>query len=266
MTNDKPTGICRICGKTKKLTREHIIPRSSGNIENADVYVGIDLITLRKTPEKIRKEIRQGGFTVKTLCKQCNEKSGLWYDEDFSKFYLAFKEQIYPQITVPADVKPEDWLEDMRIHVKFTGPAIKPLNIAKRILVTLCSAEYENMTEKRYPEIRKAILDKDYTPDTSKFSIYLGLNLSNILVFPLQVALVQTKEGLVSEKYAGVESEILSMYLAPHNEHTKGGHLIKCLDITDWLTNYHYDEVRDLDLEIMFIKSLSIRFSIPGKN
>ncbi len=265
MTKGKLIGICKICGKSGLLTREHIIPKSAGNTDDTSVYNGYDLLINRENPEKIKREIRQGGFTVNTLCKQCNEKSGHWYDEDYSEFYLTFKEQIYPQIKIPPKVNATDWLEGKKIQVVIEGTRIKPLNIAKRILVTLCSAEFDNMTEKRYPEIRKAILEKSYNPDVSRFSIYLGLNLSSLLVFPLQAGLIQTDNGMIMESYAGVESEILSMYLAPKNEHLKGGHLIKCLDITEWLTKYKYDEVKGLDLELMFNKSLSIRFPIPEK-
>jgi hypothetical protein len=263
MSKTQIIGICKICGQRKQLTREHIIPKSAGNTQTGPIYNGLDLIQNLKTPERLKKNIRQGGFTVNTLCKECNEKSGHWYDEDFSEFYLTFKESVYPQIKVPANISPADWLEGKKVQVVVAGK-IKPLNIAKRILVTLCSAEFDNMTEDRYPEIRKAILDKNYQPDTTLFSIYLGLNLSNVLVFPLQAELLHTDKGFVTESYAGVESEVLSMYLAPHDEHLKGGHLTKCLDITSWLTKYVYDEVKQLDLELMFNKSLSIRFPMPS--
>jgi hypothetical protein len=67
----------------------------------------------------------------------------------------------------------------------------------------------------------------------------------------------------VAISYAGIETDILAFYLAPHDEHLKGGGLINCLDITPWLDRYQYDEVKTVRLELMFNKSLSIRFPIP---
>ena len=264
MPKSNLVGICRVCGKKKPLTREHIIPRAAGNNTNFNVYNGQDLLVNRKTPEKIKKEIRQGGFTVTTLCKQCNEKSGGWYDHAFSKFFLAIEQLVSNQIKTPLGMDPKDWLNGKEVSFDVIGKEVKPLNIAKRVLVALCSAEYEDMTEDRYPEIRKAILKKDYQPDTSKFSIYLGLNLSGrMLAFPLQGVLSQVDGRSVTESYAGVESEVLSMYLASKDMHLKGGKLSQSLDITSWLTEYSYDEVSDLHLKLTFNKSLAAPLEIP---
>jgi hypothetical protein len=114
------------------------------------------------------------------------------------------------------------------------------------------------------PEIRKAILDKDYQPKIDDFSLYLGLHVGSSLYFGTQALLLNAFTSPVTQAYAGIETEILAFYLAPRDEHLKGGGLINCLDITPWLNRYQYDQVVTVRLELMFNKSLSVRFPIPS--
>lgn len=254
-------GKCRICGKQKVLTEEHIIPRSAGGGTKVKLYNGEELIKTLNGNEKPYGKIKQNGHAEYTLCADCNNLSGRVYDKDFADFFNIFTQQIVPKITVPKDVDIPDFLEGKKIDVEIMG--IKPFNIAKRILVSFCSVEHAGLTDRK-PEIRKAILDKDYKPDVSEFSIYLGLHTGNPLYFGRQAMLSNAfDKNYRIEAFAGIETEILSFYLADHDEHTKGGLLIKCLDITQWLTRYDYDQEVNVKLELMFNKSFSIRFPIP---
>lgn len=68
---------------------------------------------------------------------------------------------------------------------------VKPCNIAKRILVSFCSIEHKGLTDRK-PEIRKAILDKNYKPNTDDFAIYLSLHVGNSAFYGTIPAIVNT--------------------------------------------------------------------------
>jgi hypothetical protein len=262
-SSSNKVGKCRICGKTKRLTKEHIIPRIAGGGKKSKLYSGDELLKiLRNDGSKPYGKIEQGGYAPYTLCSDCNNLSGRLYDNDFALFANMFTEQIIPKIGVPENIEPADYLDGKNVDVTICD--MKPLNIAKRILVSLCSVPgMEGLTDKQ-PEIRKAILDKDYLPDVKNFSLYLGLNTGNMCYMPTQKSFVSRGNVHFTETIvAGIEGSPLSIYLAPSNEDRKVGSLAKCIDITNWLTNYKYDEIANLQLILKFNKSFSVRFKIP---
>lgn len=258
----KMRGVCRICGNEELLTEEHIIPRAAGGGSKIKLYSGDELLkTLNKNnEEKPYGKIKQNGHAEYTLCRSCNNHSGSAYDNDFAEFYNVFTQQLAPKISVPKGKSLEDFLDGKRIEVELRG--IKPLNIAKRILVSFCSIEHKGLTDRK-PEIRKAIIDKYYRPDVQDFSLYLSLHVGNSAYFGTLAALINVNDRFVTQAYAGIETEMLAFYLSGHDEHLNGGSLIKCLDVTQWLTKYKYDEVANVNLELMFNKSLCLRFPIP---
>ncbi|MET1033198.1 MAG: hypothetical protein ABWX94_01745 [Candidatus Saccharimonadales bacterium] len=263
MTKTPVIGRCRICGLDKTLTEEHIIPRVAGGGAKVKLYSGEELFkTLGNGDEKPYGRIKQNGHAEYTLCRDCNSLSGRLYDEDFADFFNIFTQQIPPSIKIPKGLNPNEYLENKKVEIDVIGT--KPLNVAKRLLVSFCSVDHPGLTD-RLPEIKKAILDRDYRPNTDNFSLYISLHVGNSLYFGTQAALMNAFTNPVTVSYAGIETEILAFYLAPHNEHLKGGGLINCLDITPWLSRYHYDEVKTVRLEMMFNKSLSIRFPIPSE-
>ncbi len=69
-------GYCRICGEYKKLTSDHIPPKSCGNGKRVNVIIN----------EK--KFISQNGFNCRTICERCNnELLGSNYDKEFKDLY-----------------------------------------------------------------------------------------------------------------------------------------------------------------------------------
>ena len=64
-----------------------------------------------------------------------------------------------------------------------------------------------------------------------------------------------------SEACAGIESDLVAFYLTTDKE-TKSRGLEGCIDITDWLTKYGYDQLVDMQLELKFNQSRVIRFPI----
>lgn len=263
MTKKKVVGICQICGLEKKLTIEHYIPRAAGGGAKATIYSGDELIkSLQKDDDgnsvKPKGKIQQNGLVKHTLCKECNEQSGILYDKDFSWFFNGIHHVIMSSIKIPDKQTTEEYLEHKVATI--TLHDLKPNNIAKRILVSFCSIEHAGLIS-RQPEIKMAIQDKEYKPDTSGFALYMSLHVGNSAYFGTMAALKNLKGAYFSEAFAGIESDFIAFYFTTDKGTKKRG-LDNCINITDWLTKYNYDEVRSLSLELMFNKSLMIRFPI----
>ena len=183
MSKKKIYGNCRICGIEKKLTQEHYIPRAAGGAMKLKLYKGEELMkTLHNDKDgknyKPKGIFKQNGLAEYTLCKECNEYSGLYYDKDFALFYNIIHFGVQRNINIPEHTTTEQYLRGK--SMKMTLKKLKPFNIAKRILVSFSSVEHAGLTE-RNSEIRKALLDKYYTPQTDDFGIYLSLHIGNSL-------------------------------------------------------------------------------------
>lgn len=264
MAKKKVFGKCRICGNEKQLTQEHYIPRAAGGGVKRTLYSGDELIkTLHKDEDgndyKPRGKIKQNGLSDYSLCKECNEQSGILYDKDFAEFYKRIHYVITSSTDIPKGQNIDDYLDKKVATIVLKD--IKPLNIAKRMLVSFCTIEHAGLTD-RQPEIRKAILDKDYQPNTDNFALYMSLHLGNSAFFGTVAALKNVDGRHFTQVYAGIESELVAFYYSSDKD-TKAVGLDNCTDITPWLTRYKYDQTATVKLELMFNKSLMIRFPIP---
>ncbi len=257
---------CRICGKMEVLTREHIIPQAAGGGEKTKLYTGDELIKVisretRTDGEKPFGKIHQDGYYDYTLCSDCNSLLGSTYDSDFSAFYNSINHHVAKMVhgelgSIPDGKELDDYLmtKGVDIHLR----KIKPMNIAKRILASFCSVDHPGLTT-RNPEIRRAILDKHYKPDTKNLSIYMKLHVGSRSSFGTVVALRQEGSQYVPHAYAGIEMGLVAFYL------TQGEEIFSsdCLNITNWLTDYDYDELEDMTMGLNFQKSLFL--NIPSE-
>lgn len=264
MAKKKVFGICQICGEEKQLTVEHYIPRSAGGGTKAKLYSGDELIKTLHPDEdgneyKPKGKIQQNGLTKHTLCKECNEQSGTLYDKDFARFYNGVNYLVTSSLKIE-DETILDKLEGMTADI--TLESIKPLNIAKRILVSFCSVEHSGLAE-RLPEIKKAIQDKEYRPDTAGFAIYMSFHLGSSAFFGTIAVLKEMQGHYITQAYAGIESDFVAFYLTTDPETISVG-LENCTNITPWLTKYNYDQEANVKLELMFNKSQMVRFPIPN--
>jgi hypothetical protein len=89
----------------------------------------------------------------------------------------------------------------------------------------------------------------------------MSLHLGNSAYFGTIGALKNIGGNLVTQAYAGIENELLAFYYSG-NKDTKAVGLDNCVDITPWLTRYKYNQSATIKIEIMFNKSLMIRFPI----
>jgi hypothetical protein len=263
MAKKKVFGKCRICGEEKQLTQEHYIPRAAGGGVKITLYSGDELIkTLQKDKDGNdqipRGKIKQNGLAEHTLCKECNELSGVLYDKEFARFHNGIHYMLRSSIIIPKGQKPEDYLENKVMTIEMAD--IKPFNIAKRMLVSFCSVEHAGLTDRR-PEIRKAILDKDYRPNTDDFALYMSLHLGNSAYYGTVAALKNIGGRYITQAYAGIENELVAFYYSADKD-TKAMGLDNCTDITAWLSRYKYDQTATIRLEVKFNKSLMVRFPI----
>lgn len=263
MSKKKVFGTCRVCGLDKKLTQEHYIPRAAGGAMKTKIYAGDELLKSVELDDdgnnyKPRHKLSQSGLMDYTLCKQCNEYSGINYDKDFSLFYNVVQFGVYRNIDIPENISTTEYLLDKTLTMSLKD--MRPFNIAKRILVSFCTVEHKGLTS-RIPEIRKAILDKDYTPEVDTFKIFLGLHTGNSAYYGTIAALKGLTEPSYISAYAGIESDFLAFYFTSHADTMKRG-LEGCIDITNWLTDYGYNQTTDLNLTLEFNQTKHLLFPI----
>lgn len=264
MAKKKVEGNCRVCGQFKKLTEEHYIPRAAGGAIKTKMYSGDELLKSfdvddEGEPYKLRGKIKQSGLSSYTLCKECNEQSGTNYDKDFARLYNGINYGIRNQIGLPEGEKEDDYYFDKGVTMDLHS--VKPMNVAKRVLVSFCSIEFEGMTD-RFPEIRKAVMDKNYKPNTENFALFMSLHLGNSAFYGTIAALKTIDGKMVTQAYAGIESELVAFYFTTHDETIKNG-IDGMLDITYWLTDLDYDESVNMQLGLSFFKSQHVQFPIP---
>lgn len=169
---EKEMGKCKICGKEKKLTFEHIPPKASFNGQKVEIIKGDELIktiTGKRLPwdtSGLKKKVSQNGTKVKTLCSKCNSFTGQHYGSWYVDLVGGFHNFIQSN-------KPK-----ANEYYEFDLHQIKPLNIFKQIISMFCSTTSITMT---HPIIRKFLLDiecNEFPED--EFRVLLNIFISGI--------------------------------------------------------------------------------------
>jgi len=143
-------GVCWLCGRFGKLTREHIPPRAAFN-DNSVLLLAVE----EKTRETGRLEWAgkvEEGLIVRSLCGDCNSRGGGQY----GSHYVDFISKVAPIVERAKDRK------------EFTVSGVKrPLSILKQIMQSFVSANGPSFVEAN-PWIRKFIRNsrnKEWSPD-----------------------------------------------------------------------------------------------------
>jgi hypothetical protein len=82
-------GVCRICGKSKKLTKEHVPPKSAFN-DGEYLQYYMDATNREEHVQWKVKEVIGSGVSLFTLCERCNNKTGRQYGGAYLDFVRAF--------------------------------------------------------------------------------------------------------------------------------------------------------------------------------
>jgi len=88
----KITGKCRICGETKKLTKEHVPPKSAFNKGKGSYHPLFDESNMCMSLEEVQKtkgQFYQGGFGAYTLCAKCNNFTGAKYAPEYQRMAIG---------------------------------------------------------------------------------------------------------------------------------------------------------------------------------
>lgn len=256
LSTDKKEGLCQICGKNGKLTVEHIIPRNAGGGKKAKLY---DITDVLENGKNAHYHQKQNGLTATTLCADCNNLLGREYDEDFGRFYIFVNMGVDDTLRKALDNGEINNRADLiGKSISFSIKEIRPFNIAKRVLASFCSIDHEDLTD-RIPEIRKAILEPDYIPNTQNFAIFMALKTNTSDSFFATIATFKTDHTI--ECYAGIESIYTCFYIKDKRQNNASPDTFDdCLNITNWLTDFEHNKKYDMQFTFPFIatKALNI--------
>lgn len=166
-------GNCKICGTYGQLTYEHVPPESAFNkgrfyyTAEMDKILKLgdedfDILTLK---DKKHTRKMQGGVGFYTLCKRCNNNTGLWYG-------AAFAEWVYQcmSIIVKSNRKP----------TLYYPTFIYPLRIIKQIISMFFSIKHDYLRND-YEYLVRFVLNKEekYLPPQVKIFVYYNIEGSN---------------------------------------------------------------------------------------
>jgi len=162
MKKKEKKGSCAICGEHKKLSFEHVPPKSAFN-DKLIFMQSYDHFANDNSPLFGKKNRSQRGFGGHTLCEKCNNTTGDWYAKDFVEFARQ-------------GMKIINSLPGNSYHIKGLYN-IKPLNVIKQILTMFMSADKSGHLQSQ-PELVEFILNKEKTKIPEKYGIYLYSTLS----------------------------------------------------------------------------------------
>ncbi|HPX94209.1 MAG TPA: hypothetical protein PLF30_01490 [Candidatus Moranbacteria bacterium] len=148
-------GICNICNKKKQLTWDHVPPK--GGTGTVSIVQETVLQKLAAGNEK-RYSLSQNGIKYRTICKECNDKLGLEYDQELNKFVLGVK----------------DIIEKIRSPLKFISYKVKPNLIIKSIFGHLLAAKVASENTKIDKSL-KAYFSGESEKAESKLHVYYWL-------------------------------------------------------------------------------------------
>lgn len=251
---------CRVCNRYCILSAEHVIPEGSGGGRSANIYTAEEVIDSLSTHKKPKYDPSQKGYIKYALCERCNNLSGSRYDDSFNYFYKSINGLVYNQLIEDPDKYTINEIKKKMADtvVVFKMKKIKPFNIAKRLLVMFCAVESYGLA-KSNTEIKDAILERDYKPNTDNFSLYLGLNYGTESLYGT-VTLLDPSDGEEIRSFSGIETMFTSFYMSLNG--SKGPK--DRLDITNWLTDYNYDQEVDMEFTLAFMDNAALKLTIPG--
>jgi hypothetical protein len=167
------TGICRLCGYNKKLSFEHIPPKSAFN-KQPRVFETLQDLLQCHSHTKFRR-----GIGKHSLCEDCNSNTGGWYGDAFVDWTRQGLE----------------WFEKLGDKGLFSLPYyIKPLNVIKQTLV-MALAMSSVHTLNYHRELRLFVLNKERKYLPPKYQVYVYFNVDGQPRFASDVAIMRADTG-----------------------------------------------------------------------
>lgn len=210
-------GICHLCGKYTKLTKEHVPPKSAFNKGKVLNVTGNELINAMQN-KNFKGKFTQNGTSVYSLCQSCNNNAGAWYVNDYTDFCKSIVYYLIKQKAV-----------DNKLIIK--NDSIQFGYIMKQIMcMNVSFLKYETV---KLFGIDKYLLEKDkFEIDTTKFKLYCYIN-SDYKVFNATGMIIK-KELNNSYCFASLKTFPLG-FILNFNPESVMDKWKQMLDITDLL-------------------------------
>jgi len=163
MAKKEQIGTCSICGENIKLSFEHFPPLAARN--NLPVMIqDYNHLTPIGNPYLYGKAIRSNrGMGGYKLCEPCNNNTGSWYAEEYSRIVNSNLEEIIEQ--------------NQKSLINFKTK-IKPLNFLKQILIFHLCADQELGTIRKVLDSKKLILTKAKNDISNEIGVYMYATFS----------------------------------------------------------------------------------------
>lgn len=174
-------GHCRLCGNYKKLSFEHVPPKSAFNDHQVLFQTMQDMLrghSFKKFPRGI------GSFS---LCEDCNTKTGAWYAEAF----VSWTRQGF------------EWLDKVGGSLLSLPFYIRPLNVLKQALVMALAMAPEASIDYHY-DLRRFVLNKDQKHLPPRYRVHVYFNLKGQPRFASGMAIMRVDTGTANY----VEAEV----------------------------------------------------------
>lgn len=145
----KIEGHCWLCGEYRVLTLEHIPPKSAFN-DHDILLQSVDKLT-EQVGQVIWRSNVVHGWTVRSLCGECNNRAGSKYGSHYADVIKDVAEKV-------------DKAEDRAVISIVVN---RPLSILKQVMQNFVSANGQHFV-KTHPWIRKFLRSsrsKDFSPD-----------------------------------------------------------------------------------------------------
>jgi hypothetical protein len=111
--------ICNLCRGCKPMTWDHVPPQGGINVSRVEMETMLSAMAGNRTRPMLRES--QNGVKYRTICKECNEYLGLFYDPTLNGFakdvarYLTTRLQFPP--VVSHRVQPQRLLKSVLGHL-----------------------------------------------------------------------------------------------------------------------------------------------------
>ena len=166
-------GFCRLCGQYKKLSFEHIPPRSAFN-DRQQVFQTMQDLFSGRGYSKFRR-----GVGAYSICETCNNRTGAWYGEAYAEWARQGLE----------------WLDKLETNSILDLPYyIKPLNVIKQVIVMALAMSPEN-TVHYENELRRFVLNREQKYLQSKEKVYVYFSHDGQPRFASGAVIMNVKSG-----------------------------------------------------------------------
>ena len=171
MRNDMTKeGICHLCGLHKKLSFEHIPPKSAFN----DQMVVFQ--TMQNMLEGRKKTKFHRGMGKDTLCEDCNKLTGAWY----GKAFVDWSRQGFT------------WFDRVQnTEIPYLTFHIKPLNVLKQVFI-MSMAMIADESLSYHKELVAFLLDRHSTTLPTKYRAYVYFSAAGSPRFATGMAIMRT--------------------------------------------------------------------------